>query len=55
MKKYKFDLYAKCVKEYIIEAENTDDAEAMAIVDFKENIYSGIILDDCYGRDFEEV
>ena len=48
MKKYDLTLTVFAEKEYKgIEAENRDDAEAIAIQMFKENDYPHILVDEC--------
>lgn len=48
MKKFDLTLTVFAEKEYKgIEAENRDDAEAIAIQMFKENDYPHILVDDC--------
>jgi len=55
MAKYKFTLYAICVKEYELEGKDRNDVELQAIEDFKKNFYSGIDENESYGQGFEEV
>lgn len=55
MKKYKFTLNVCLTKEYILEGESKDDVELQAIEHFKENIFSEIDENECYGKDFEIV
>lgn len=51
MKKFDLTLTVLAEKEYKgIEAENRDDAEAIAIQMFRKNDYPHIIIDECEAR-----
>lgn len=56
MKKYKFTMNMTILKDYELEAESRDDAEALALIDFKNKI-SNINPDevDGYARFKSEV